>query len=50
MNKMMNKIEKDPEKYARESFSFRNMTKWQLWSITIVAVALLIAVAVYVSG
>lgn len=33
--------------YARDSFSFRGMKKWQLWAITIVAVAVVIAVILY---
>lgn len=36
---------REQEKYARESFSFRRMKGWQLWGITVVAVAVL-AVAV----
>jgi hypothetical protein len=32
--------------YARDSFSFRRMSKWQLWSISIV-VAVLVIVSIF---
>lgn len=33
----------DAEKYARESFTFRRMAKWQVWSMTAIVAALLLA-------
>lgn len=38
----------DREKYARESFSFRTMKRWQLWGITSAAVVVVAALAIYV--
>ena len=34
----------DAEKYARESYTFRRMAKWQVWSMTAIVAALLLAV------
>ena len=36
----------DPEEYARESFTWRRMTLWQLWSITLASVGMFIAAIV----
>ena len=36
--------------YARESFTFRRMTRAQLWATTIVAVAVVIAAIVYAAS
>ncbi len=36
----------DAEKYARESFTWRRMTKGQVWTLTVVSAALLVAVIV----
>jgi hypothetical protein len=33
--------------YARDSFSFRRMSKWQLWSISIVVAVLVIVSIAY---
>ena len=41
---------RDPSKFTRGSFSFRRMTGWQLWSITVVAVADVAAGIVYAVG
>lgn len=38
---------RDQEKYARESFSFRRMKGWQLWGITVVAVVMVAVVLSY---
>lgn len=38
---------REPEKYSRESFSFRTMKRWQLWGITLVAVVVVIVLASY---
>jgi len=38
-------IADDPEKYVRESFTWRTMTGWQVWSLTVVSAALLAAIA-----
>lgn len=37
----------DPEKYARESFSFRTMKRWQLWGITLAAAVVVVALVFY---
>lgn len=39
---------RDPEKYARESFSFRTMKRWQLWGITLVAAVVVVALVSFV--
>jgi hypothetical protein len=46
---MARKQEPPDDTFARESFSMRRMTRGQLWAITIVAVAVLIALTVYAS-
>ncbi len=46
-DRKMTNINRDQEKFARESFSMRSMTKFQLWSITIFCFALLAAVIWY---
>lgn len=38
---------RDPEKYARESFSFRSMKRWQLWGITLAAIVVVVALVAY---
>ena len=38
---------KSDDSYARESFSMRRMTRGQVWAITIVAVAALVAFVIY---
>ena len=35
------------DQYARKSFTFRGMKKWQLWSITVAGAAVVIALLVY---
>ncbi|MGF1630571.1 MAG: hypothetical protein ACFCUT_13950 [Kiloniellaceae bacterium] len=35
------------DKYARESFSFRRMRGWQLWSITVVSAAVIVGMLIY---
>jgi hypothetical protein len=40
-------MDRDPEKYARESFSFRRMKGWQLWGITAAAVVVVVVVLSY---
>lgn len=39
--------EPQDDKYARESFSFRTMKRWQLWGITLVAAAVVVALVAY---
>ncbi len=39
--------EPEPDKFTRKAFSFRRMTGWQLWSITVVAVAVVAAGLIY---
>lgn len=38
--------EKD-DSYARESFTFRRMKRWQLWSITVASIVIVIALLLY---
>lgn len=33
----------DPEKYVRESFTWRPMASWQVWSLTVISAILWIA-------
>jgi hypothetical protein len=33
--------------YARQSFTFRRMKRWQLWSITVAGAAIVIALLLY---
>ncbi len=37
----------DKDQYARDSFSFRKMARWQLWGISIVVAALFIVFLLY---
>lgn len=39
----------DDDPYARDSFTFRRMTRWQLWSITIVLVVIVVLAIIYVA-
>lgn len=41
-------IQDDP--YARDSFSFRRMTRGQVWAITVVAIVVLAAAVAYSYG
>lgn len=36
--------------FARESFSMRRMKSWQIWGITIAAVAVLLVLLVFNAG
>ena len=38
---------RDPEKYARESFSFRTMKRWQLWGISLLAAVVVVGAVAY---
>jgi hypothetical protein len=42
--------QENDDKYARESFTFRRMKGWQLWSITVVSVAVVVGVLVYATA
>jgi hypothetical protein len=35
------------DKFARESFTWRRMTGWQLWGVSLFAVAVLLGLLVY---
>jgi hypothetical protein len=35
--------------YARDSFTLRRMTRGQVWSITIVAIVILVGLALYIA-
>jgi hypothetical protein len=37
----------DPERYARESFSFRRMKGWQLWGISLAAIVIVLILLAY---
>lgn len=39
--------EPQDDKYARESFSFRSMKRWQLWGITLAAAVVVVAAVSY---
>ena len=43
---MENKQEAD-DTYAKESFTFRGMKRWQLWSITIVSIVIVVGLLSY---
>lgn len=42
-----NDSQTNDDTYARQSFTFRRMKRWQLWSITVAAVAIVIALLLY---
>lgn len=39
-------IKDDPEKYVRESYTWRPMAKWQVYSLTAISGALLLAIVI----
>jgi hypothetical protein len=49
-NDMEQNIQPQDDKFARQSFGWRQMTSGQLWGITIVAAAVVIAVLLYVAN
>ncbi len=46
----MKQTNKDPDKFARESFSMRGMQRWQVWSVSLVTIAIVIALVVYTTS
>ncbi len=44
---MAKKQPKADDSYARDSFSMRRMTRWQVWAITIVAIVIVVGLVVY---
>jgi hypothetical protein len=44
---MARRSQKPEDSFARDSFTFRRMTRWQLWAITIVAAAVFVGLVVY---
>ena len=44
---MAQKVQRDDDKFARESFSFRRMAPWQLWGISLASVAIVVAGLLY---
>lgn len=44
---MTENVSNRDDKFARESFGWRRMTPWQLWSITIASAAVVIALLAY---
>ena len=43
----MSMHDRDPEKYARESFSMRTPASWQTSAMTIAAIAVVVALLAY---
>ena len=43
----MSMHERDPEKYARESFSMRRPAAWQTTAMTVAGIAIVIALLAY---
>ena len=37
----------DNDSYVRQSFTFRRMKRWQLWSITVAGAAIVFALLLY---
>ena len=44
---MTDKKKPPDDTYARDSFSFRQMSRWQLWSITIVVIVIAVVGIAY---
>jgi hypothetical protein len=40
--------ERDTDTYARDSFTWRGMAKWQVWSISIAAAVIVVLLLAYV--
>lgn len=43
----MAQIKRDEDRFARDSFSMRGMTRWQLWGITAAAVIVVLLLLAY---
>lgn len=43
----MNTDNRTGDSYARESFTWRRMRRWQLWGITLVCIALIAGLLAY---
>lgn len=44
---MARHVSQSDDQFARQSFSFRRMTPWQLWSISIAAAIVVIGLVAY---
>jgi hypothetical protein len=44
---MTDKQHQPDDRYARQSFSFRGMKAWQVWGVTAVSAAIVVALLVY---
>jgi hypothetical protein len=44
---MTDRHENPDDKYARESFTFRAMKRWQIWSLAAAAIAILAVMLIY---
>ena len=44
---MTDRHENADDKYARESFTFRAMKRWQIWSLAAAAIAILAVMLIY---
>lgn len=40
--------ERNTDPYARDSFTWRGMTKWQVWSISIASAVIIVLLVAYV--
>ena len=47
---MTENVSNRDDKFARESFTFRRMMPWQVWSISIASAAVVIGLVVYAMG
>jgi hypothetical protein len=45
-NTMTNNAPRD-DRFARESFTWRRMTQWQLWGVSLFGIAVLIGLVLY---
>ena len=44
---MSDRPDQAEDRYAKEFFTFRGMTKWQLWWITVASAAIVVALLIY---
>lgn len=44
---MAKHVSQSDDQFARQSFSFRRMTSWQLWSLSIASVIVVIGLVAY---
>ena len=46
----MNEGPRDPERFARDSFSMRPAAKWQVWAMTAAGVTVVVLLLAYAMG